>query len=278
MNVEIVYKRPSPPQPHTVQYYMQREDKEVFGSIRSCAPCPAVFVMKDDPHARISQQWQYYLYAINYNMTVENVFLILDQALAFANKTGFRHGNIKADYFHNKDLNAPLPSFDKVRTTSRSVVTGTERFSLIQAFKETSAMMIQMKSRQTSFRGVQHAFSNLLKEQNVLDVWTFDSREPPPLKPGKSYPKSIEQVNPGDYLYLPQFDREKFLVANIVNARGEVVQFPRGALYDWIDGGRTPYTFVPHISNHGYGPISYPMSRLLKIPFGSPPPRAYRSN
>jgi hypothetical protein len=116
----------------------------------------------------------------------------------------------------------------------------------------------------------------LALSENVLNVKVFDSRELPPLNPGYSYPNDIDEVNPNAYAITPETHPEMFLVANIVNAQGEVVQFPRGATYPWIDGGLTPYSFVPHIANLAYGPILYPMRYLYKVPLGSPKPRALR--
>lgn len=230
-----------------VQWYMHKEDIDVFGSLRACVPCPAVFVLKDDPHVQMGQQWQYYLRAINYNMTLENVYLLLDDGLAFANNgKGFisLDNPGKADFFFNRSLSLAPPSLDKIRTTARSVLTGTEI----------------MVNGQPTF----------------LNVKVFDSRQPPPIKPGYAYPRDISEVNPNAYLYMPEADPERFLVANIVNTRGEVVQFPRGATYPWIDNGLTPYSFVPHIANLQYGSVMYPMSNLIKIPLGSPKPRAIR--
>lgn len=262
-----------------VQWYMQREDREVFGSIRGCAPCPAVFVMKDDPHAKLTQQWQYYLRAINYNMAVDDVYLLLDQGLAFANQSGFRlPGDPKADYFHNKDLQYQPPSFDKVRTTSRSVMTGTEEFNFSTSIYDAMALAKQVISKQvTSFMTTKNTFASILaRQENVLRVDVFDSRRLPLLKPGYSYPGDISEVDHNAYAIMPETQPEMFAVANIVNRTGEVVQFPRGEIYSWIDNGTTPYSFVPHIANLAYGPILYPLRFLYKVPLGSPKPRALR--
>jgi hypothetical protein len=75
---------------------------------------------------------------------------------------------------------------------------------------------------------------------------------------------------------MPETHPEKFLVANIVNAREEVVQFPRGALYDWFEGGRTIGSFLPHVANLSYGPVQTPLRNFLKLPLGSPVPSPYR--
>lgn len=272
--VTLVEEETSP----AVQYYQHREDRETDqwnGGLRSCVPCPAVWVLKDDPHALMDEQHQYFLWAINMAMEMEDVYLLLDKALAFANGTGFRNkSNPKADYFHRRDLSAKAPALDKVRTCSRNVLTGTEQYSLLQAFREVMAVA-KTVIRRSLMGDVRQAFVRAATAQNVLNVRTFDSRVPPPLKPGRTYPSRIEDVNPDDYLYMPRWNREMFCVANIVNARGEVVQFPRGGLYAWtVDD--TPYSFVPHVSNHGYGAVLYALKFLKKLPFGSAAPSVYR--
>ena len=254
--------------------YMQTEDKVAFGYIRNCASCPAVFVMKDDNHVLITRQWQYYMLAINPAMTLEDVYLLMDNNLAFCNSTGFRNdSDPRADWFHNKDLTYKYPQFDKVRICSRNVVTGVEQYSLVQALK---AVRNVLQARVVARAGIADVRAAILTK--VLNVSTFDSRFAPPLKFGKSYPTKPSEVNPDDYLYLPQHNREKFIVANIVNRSGEVVQFPRGGLYSWTNDN-TPYSFLPVISNPTYGPVLYPIEKnLIKLPVGSAVPRPYRSN
>ena len=252
---------------------MQREDREVFGGIRSCASCPAVFTMKDDPHVVVSQQWQYYIRASNYNMTLDNAYLLLDNGLAFANGTGFRNNSDpRADYFHNKDLKFAPPNLDKVRTCSRSVLTGVEQYNAGIAFRNTvNVLQSFLWAGQAKISDVRAA----LVSKNVLKVKTFDSTKPPPLKQGRTYPTLIEDVDPTAYLYMPQTNREMFLVANIVNPVGEVVQFPRGGLYEWTSDS-SPYSFMPHISNPSFGDVLYPLDYLYKLPIGSPIPSPYK--
>jgi hypothetical protein len=275
--VTAVEKRPVSTLPVRPPLWMQLEDREVFGYIRSCAPCPAVFVLKEDPHALMDEQQQYFVRAINFNMTLENAFLLLDTGLAYANMTGFRHdGKPKADYFHRKDLDQKPPALDKVRTNSRCVLTGTPAYSLALAIKQMFAAANNTLTRRSSFLAFRQSFRTLLTEQNVLKVTLFDSRQPPPLKPGKRYPTRIEDVNPDDYLYLPETHPWMFLVANIVNRSGEVVQFPRGGLYPWTKDG-TPRSFLPHIANFTYGDVLYPLSKLRKVADTAPIPTPYRS-
>lgn len=255
------------PVPSTIQLYQLREDREVFGGVRSCAPCPAVFTFKDDPHVVMSQQWQYYLIAINYNMVLDDIYLILDTHLAFANGTGFRSDlDLRADFFHNKDLKYPPPNLDKVRSCSRNVVTGVEEYSLRFALQNLL---------QGFLRASRRSVVSVLASKNLLNVKTFDSTKLPPLKEGRIYPQSVAEIDPTAYLYMPQYNREMFCVADIVNKSGEVVQFPRGGLYSWTHDN-TPYTFLPHISNPSYGSILYPLEYLNKLPIGSPVPSVYK--
>ncbi len=272
MRLEVFYRDGSktvlterPPAP---PYYMHREDREVLGKIRSCAPCPAVMIMKEDSHVFMTRQWQYYLYAINFRMTIENVRKLLDTALAFANETGFRDTEPRQDWFYNRDLNAQKPpQLDKVRTCSRNTLTGVEVYRLQQAFLDVLHVAKLAVRNGVSFfaSGARRSFLNAVTAPNMLKVWTFDSRQPPPLKPGRSYPTDISRVNPDDYLFMPERDREKFLVANIVNTAGEVVQFPRGALYPWFEGGRTIASFLPHISNPDFGEVAVPLRNLVRV-------------
>jgi hypothetical protein len=245
----------------------QISDSSWGGGVRPCAPCPAVWVLMDDPHAEVDRQWQYYLRAINYNMALEDVYLLLDYRLAFANRTGFRNpSSPRADYFHNRDLQYKPPQLDKVRTCSRNVLTGATGYSLMVALRET---VTAVTTRQPV------SLRTALTASNVLEVRTLDSVPPPPLRAGRSYPARMEDVNPDDYAFLPRTHPWLFVTATIVNARGECVQFPRGRLYSWTED-RTPRSFLPLVSHHGYGPVRYPLSRLRRLADSEPVPSPYR--
>jgi hypothetical protein len=246
INIKVSVKPPAPALSTTVTPgtipYMYKEDRDVQGYIRSCAPCPAVVILKEDSHSPITKQWQYYMIAINPSMTLENIYLLLDDHLAFCNNTGFAtlDNPGRKDFFFNRTNFEKNPQFDKVRTCSRNVVTGIEK-------------------------------------NGMLSVKTFDIRNAPPLKPGRFYPRTIDEINPDDYLYTPRYNREMFIVANIVNRAGEVVQFPRGGLYDWTNDS-TPYSFLPLCSNPTYGEVLVPLSKFVKLPKDSPVPSPYRRN
>lgn len=274
--VTAVEKRPVPPPPSRPPLWMHLEDKAAQGYIRPCAPCPAVWVLKDDQHVEIDEQWQYALVGANSRMTLENIMLLMDYRLAFANRTGVTNPNDpRADFITDKYTTRKPPQQDKVRSTSRSVLTGAQAYSLAVALRETFAALGETLARRQSFATLRGSFRQTLTAQNVLRVTTFDSRQPPPLKPGRSYPGRVQDVNPDDYLYSPRTHPWMFLVANIVNRSGEVVQFPRGAVYPWT-GDNTPRSFWFHIANPTYGDVTYPLSRLWRVPDNQPVPSPYR--
>jgi len=227
-----------------IQYYQHREDKEVLGSVRTCAVggCPAVFVLNEpNLKTKMTKDWQYFLIAINYGMELDDISAILDYRLAFANQTGLTNPDKpKRDYILSKNLNATTdPSLDKDRTCSRNILTGVE-------------------------------------EGQFLRLKLFDGNKPPPMKMGKSLPQTIAEINLEDYLYNPRDNIEMFCVANTVSVKEKgntsVAPFPRGARYEWT-GDNLPYTFIPHISRET---ILYPLKNLIKIPLGSKLPSPYR--
>lgn len=236
------------PQPQIVRppLWMHKEDKDtdIFDwSVRDCAVggCPAVFTLNEPMlKTKLDKHWQYYLIAMNYNMTLENVSLLLDFMLAFANGTGFGDDDDpRIDYILEKNPNSPLPNFDKDRTCSRNVMTG-------------------------------------FVVGDTLKVTTFNGNLPPPMKPGKSLPQTKDQINIEDYLYNPRDHRWMFVVANRVTTKPgnqtSVAPFPRGATYPWT-GDNYNYSFIPLVSRET---IYYPLKYLTRVPEGSSIPSPYR--
>jgi hypothetical protein len=232
--------------------WIHREDKEVFGYIRECATngnsCPAVFVLREpDLKVELTKEWQFYLAAINYNMVPADVSTELDYRLAFCNSTGLtKPGVPRRDYLKGVNLtavdergNPALPKFDKDRTCTRSVMTG-------------------------SANG------------DYLIVTTLDGNKPPPLKAGRRYPQTVEEINIDDYLYNPREHRWLFFAANTVSSVSggtKVYPFPRGATYPWMNDG-WKYTWFPHVSR---GVIRYPLSRLRRLGEAETIPSPYRT-
>lgn len=235
------------PEVEIPQLWMQKEDRDTDlwnGGVRSCAVggCPAVFVI-NEPRLKVNmdRDWQYYMIAMNYNMTRENIYLLLDDHLAFSNQTGFKNldNPTKKDYFFNRTEFPEFPRLDKDRTCSRNIMTG-------------------------------------VVVGDTLRVDTFNGNNPPPMKPGKSLPETIEDINIEDYLYNPREHRWKFVIANRVTTkpgnRTSVAPFPRGAQYDWT-GDNLNYSFLPLVSREV---VYYPLRYLYEIPRGSPIPSPYR--
>lgn len=267
--------KPDPvPVPTRPPLWMHLEDREsgVFGGgLRSCTPCPAIFVLLDDQHAIFDKQWQFYVRAINYNMSIQYVTALYEKARAFFNRTGFPG---KRNWLTGEDMDQPDPNKDKVRTCSRNVLTGVPAYSLMQTLKDAGTLVRSLVRREQTIMGLRQSFT-ALATNNVLEVETFDSRQPPPLKTGRRYPERVEDIDIDDYLFTPQSNRERFVVANIVNKAGEFVPFPNGALYPWTGDG-IPYSFLPIVSNHGYGKVRYSLAKLRKLADHEPIPSPYR--
>lgn len=226
--------------------YFHREDMDVFGGIRLCAQdgksCPAVFVLRTPSlKVKLTRDWQFFLAAINYGMNPADVAVELHYRLAFCNNTGLGNPDKpRRDYLRGRDLNADeYPRFDKDRTCSRSVMTGTV-------------------------------------EGDHLVVTVMDGNQPPPLKPGRSYPQRVADIDPDAYLYSPRTHRHLFFAANTVGSvsgGSKVYPFPRGATYDWTNDGWR-YTWFPHVSRER---VVYPLSRLRRLGEGEAVPSPYRT-
>lgn len=225
------------------QYWMHKEDLIILGRIRPCASdpdvispgtkgCPAVWVL-DEPNLKVqlNKYWQFYLVAINYNMIPKKVSDVLEYGKALTNGTGFGDpDDPRRNYITEEDVGEPLPAFDKDRTMSRSMLSGIE-------------------------------------DGNDLIVRTLNGNLPPPLKAGKRQPETLSEINPDDYLYMPETDWDLFFACNIINLQGKVIQFPNGGLYPWFFGGTHPVVWMPHVSREST--IRYPKSNLLKLPLGT---------
>jgi hypothetical protein len=221
--------------PPTVQLWQHKDDIGADGVVRGCAPCPAVWPMSDHK-VFITRQWQYFIRAINMGRSLQHVAALFGPSLAFCNR---QKTDIRRDWLQEKDLDRPDPDFDRVRTCSLSVMTGTVA-------------------------------------GDYLTITMMDGNNPPPLKAGRRYPMAVSQINPDDYLYHPRTHRHLFFAANISKWDDEekvlnTVPFPNGAVYDWTGDGR-PYTWLPHVSRFQ---VHYPLVNLKKLPAGSPAPMPY---
>jgi len=226
-----------------VQLYQYGEDEQVLGGVRSCAAggCPAVMVLNDSPDTTFEKQWQFFLYAINPGMPINAIIALMGHSKALMNNTGIGdESNPRANYLSETDLDTPPPRLDKLRTFARNIHTGVEM------------------------------------GQDLL-VKTFDGNNPPPLKPGRTYPETLPEVNLDDYLITPQTNIEMFLVCNNIKAKGgdetSIFPFDHGGRYQWTPEPTEMYSFFPLVSRFR---ILSPLQNWNKIPLGSPLPSHYR--
>jgi N-acetylmuramoyl-L-alanine amidase len=205
-----------------------------FGELKAV---PEVYTL-DDRGMTITKQWQFFIYAINFHMDIKKISAVFGTRRAFTNKKGFPsnpNDPPRADWFIGENLSAPNPEFDRTRTCARSVMTGTV-------------------------------------VGDKLRVKMLDGNLPPPLKEGRTYPETIKDVDPDDYLYMPWTHRYYFFAANTVDERGETSPFPKGGKYKELIGDDRMYTWLPHVSKF---PILYPLAKLEPVPAGEPIPSPY---
>lgn len=226
-----------------LQLYQYGEDEQVLGKIRDCAVdgCPAVMVLNDDPNTIFDKQWQFFLYAINPGMTLGAITALMGHTKALMNNTGVGNpGSPRANHLEGEDLRSPSPRLDKLRTFARNIHTGIEL-------------------------------------GNDLQVKSFDGNYPPPLKPGRTYPDTLADVNVDDYLITPKTNLEMFLVCNNIRTKPgnqtSISPFDNGGRYDWTPEPAEIYTFFPLVSRFK---ILSPLENWIKIPPGSPLPSYYR--
>jgi len=236
---ELSSPAPSP----QMQLYQYGEDEQVLGDIRNCAVngCPAVMVLNDDPDTIFDKQWQFFLYAINPGMARNAIGGLMGSTKALMNNSGVGNpGAPRVNYIEEEDLGYPDPRLDKLRTFARNIHAGTE-------------------------------------VGNDLQVKTFDGNFPPPLKPGKTYPDTLAEVNLDDYLITPRTNLEMFLVCNNIRTKPgnqtSIFPFDNGGRYDWTPEQAEIYSFFPLVSRIR---ILSPLKNWIKIPLGSPLPSHYR--
>jgi len=185
----------------------QHKDDHELGMERPHPGDPAVFWLQER-RVRITKQWQFFIRAINYKMSLQHV------AALFGYKKGFTNRNkddLRADYLQGLNLDRPDPEFDKVRTCALSVMTG------------------------------------IIDGEDLL-VEMMDGSQDPPLKPGCVYPQRVEDINIDIYAFTPKTDRHLFFAANrSVRGGRETKHFPNGAHYDYtLDN--CPYSWLPHVA------------------------------
>jgi hypothetical protein len=210
---------PVPPLP--LGYFLAQygEDKQVLGSVRACASggCPAVMILNDAPDTIFDKQWQFFVYAINKVMSLNAIIALMGDAKALMNNTGFGDdADPRRNWLTGNNMDKKDPRLDKLRTFSRA----------------THAVLDYDATR--------------------YKVLTFDGNQPPPLKPGRVYPQTLEQVNVDDYLMTPRTHPHLFMDCNNnKNKPGgltSIFPFANGAVYYWTVQPGEMFSFFPLVS------------------------------
>ena len=181
-----------------------------LGDVRNM---PGIVTLLARPTA-ITEQWQYYIAAINYKMSLNHISAIFNAWRAYCNGTG--HGDPqdpRKNFILRQNLTADDLQFDKARTNIRATHTG------------------KMNGDQ-------------------LELLVFDGTDPPPLKPGRTYPRRVEDAHFDNYLFNPRDHRYRFFAANNYQVDGDVVPWVNGGLYSWFEAGRSPVTWLPLVANY----------------------------
>jgi len=196
---------------------------------------PAVFPMQDKK-VKVTKQWQFFIKAINFQMSLQHVAALFGHKKGFTNR---KKSDLRADWLQGENLDRPDPDFDKVRTCALSVMTGEV---------DGEDLLVEM----------------------------MDGSQDPPLKPGCVYPERVEDINLDIYEFTPKTHRHLFFAANITKAGGrKITPFPNGKNYpDWTDDGRK-YSWLPHVAP-SKAKVRYALSKLNRLQSGTPIPTPYK--
>jgi hypothetical protein len=156
----------------------------------------------------ITEQWQYYLIAMNGGMALQHISAALGKNKAFTNTTAFPGS---ANYILGEDLVAEPPRFGKVYTCGGSLLSGRI-------------------------------------ENDMLTVVTMNGNTDPLLKPGRVYPTRISEINIDNYLFNPREHPWMFVTALNVSDGGVPFPFAHGGYYSWTPEPTRMFTFIPLVS------------------------------
>ena len=184
--------------------------------LRLFYPAPAVWYLRDE-QLPITEQWQYYLAAINYGMQLQYVSALMDDTKAFCNGLGLGGSIPRRDYIMRENMTAAeLPKF------SKSYVCTGAQVRLVNG---------------------------------VVDA--MDITQPPKVKTGRSLPTHISQVTPDIYEYLPQTHPHLFYAAVITSDKGNLTPFPNGAVYSWYGSQAVTFMPIVTAGGLSYPPGSF---------------------
>jgi len=184
---------------------------------------PAVIVLHDEADTVFEDQWQYYLYAINYGMLKNNVAHLMGDTKAYMNGSGLYDSNEpRENLIMNEDLGEPHPFYDKLRTNALNTHAARD-------------------------------FDNVYYQIACLNGQAY-----PPMKLNKVRPKSVADIDSGlvtmdDYLYTPKSHPFYFIACNNFNIKADkttaIQPFDGGIVRDYMPSNDI-YSFMPLVTHH----------------------------
>ena len=215
----------SPTSETPANLYRVQTDAEIGRTTRP--NLPMIFNFLEQPGVILDRNWQFYLRVCNLGMTLNALTAHLHHQKAITNQQGFGMADDpRRNYLLGEDLDAvdeqDRPAYPKMPKV--------------------------------------FTFGDAVVEIENGYVTTLDGRQPPPLKPGYTQPRTLAEAREEIYLYIPRTHPHLFaraVTSVYVAATGtwEMRSFPHAALYPWYRDGNTPAFFVPHVS---LNPVPWP--------------------
>lgn len=169
-----------------------------------------------DETVRFSREWQYFTVATNPGMSLDKIAALYGTRRALFNRKGFPG---RADYIQGLDLDREDPQYSKAYMFGGGIVSG------------------QMVEGQ-------------------YQIFTMNGNQPPPLKPGKIHPQTVDEARGAwdRYLYNPRDHFWMFIPCVNVTDKGTPHPFPNGGVYDWTPESDRTFSFMPLVSR---SPVLY---------------------
>lgn len=224
------------------------DDYAIWGSPQERAfggnPAVVPLILDDRNDTFFTKDWQFYLVAINWEIYItlgdSSILALMGGTKAFMNGTGIGDG--RNDYITGKTDRIKDPATDKFRSMCLNT----------HLCKEVGGMYVPL---------------------------ALDGNKPPPMKPGKPRPRTLEEIIPSDYLYHPKTHPWFFLDCNNVKWKPDTRTldygpFDKGATRDWMTDG-IQHTFFPFVTSR-YPNTPTPKSWWRKLKDGEKIPSAFR--
>lgn len=177
-----------------------------------------------DEPVRLGREWQYFIVAINPGMPLQKIAALFGTRRAFCNRKGFPG---RANYILEEDLGQDDPQYSKVYMCGGNVM-------------------------------------SVIESGGTAQIVMMDGRQPPPLKPGKTHPQTVEEARGAweRYLYNPRDQFWMFITAVNVSDKGTPDPFPNGGIYDWTPDASRMFSFLPLVS---ISPVIYFADHLQPV-------------